>query len=107
MGMPSIGLGAVGPHGMPRIKFGEGDFAPKRMVTAVTAGTGFEAPRRMGLIMVVLAVGLMIVNMIAYLFTPGGLGLRDGGPIAILFSLVCIVIASKCERGKGAFSNAP
>jgi uncharacterized YccA/Bax inhibitor family protein len=38
--------------------------------------------------------GLMIVNLIAYLFTPGGLGLRDGGPIAILFSLACIVIAA-------------
>jgi uncharacterized YccA/Bax inhibitor family protein len=40
------------------------------------------------------AVGLMIVNGIAYLFHPGGLGLRNGGAIAILFSLVCIVIAS-------------
>jgi hypothetical protein len=64
MAMPNIGLGAVGPHGMPRIKFGEGDFAPKRMVAAVTAGSGFDAPRRMGLLMVVLAVGLMIVNSV-------------------------------------------
>jgi uncharacterized YccA/Bax inhibitor family protein len=38
--------------------------------------------------------GLMVVNLIAYLFTPGGLGLRDGGPLAIVFSLVCIVIAA-------------
>jgi uncharacterized YccA/Bax inhibitor family protein len=38
--------------------------------------------------------GLMVVNMIAYLFTPGGLGLRDGGVLAIVFSLVCIVVAS-------------
>ncbi len=38
--------------------------------------------------------GLMLVNMIAYLFTPGGLGLRDGGPLAIVFSLVCIGLAS-------------
>jgi uncharacterized YccA/Bax inhibitor family protein len=41
--------------------------------------------------------GLMVVNMIAYLFHPGGLGLRDGvhNPvIAIAFSLLCIVIAS-------------
>ena len=38
--------------------------------------------------------GLMVVNLIAYLFHPGGLGLRDGGPLAIVFSLVCIVIAS-------------
>jgi uncharacterized YccA/Bax inhibitor family protein len=38
--------------------------------------------------------GLMIVNLLAYLFHPGGLGLRDGGTLAIVFSLVCIVIAS-------------
>jgi uncharacterized YccA/Bax inhibitor family protein len=38
--------------------------------------------------------GLMIVNLVAYLFTPGGLGLRDGGPLAIAFSLLCIVVAS-------------
>ncbi|HEY8302230.1 MAG TPA: Bax inhibitor-1/YccA family protein [Jatrophihabitans sp.] len=38
--------------------------------------------------------GLMIVNMVAYLFSDTGLGLRSGGPLAILFSLVCIVIAA-------------
>jgi uncharacterized YccA/Bax inhibitor family protein len=38
--------------------------------------------------------GLMVVNMIAYLFTPHGLGLRSGGPLAVVFSLVCIVIAA-------------
>ncbi len=38
--------------------------------------------------------GLMIVNLVAYLFTPNGLGLRSGGPLAIIFSLVCIVIAA-------------
>ncbi|WP_375477107.1 Bax inhibitor-1/YccA family protein [uncultured Jatrophihabitans sp.] len=38
--------------------------------------------------------GLMIVNLIAYLFTPGGLGLRTGGPLAIVFSLVCIGLAA-------------
>jgi uncharacterized YccA/Bax inhibitor family protein len=38
--------------------------------------------------------GLMIVNLLAYLFHPGGLGLRNGGTLAIVFSLVCIVIAS-------------
>ncbi|HEV7193438.1 MAG TPA: Bax inhibitor-1/YccA family protein [Jatrophihabitantaceae bacterium] len=38
--------------------------------------------------------GLMIVNLVAYLFHPGGLGLRNGGALAIVFSLVCIVIAS-------------
>jgi uncharacterized YccA/Bax inhibitor family protein len=39
-------------------------------------------------------VGLMLVNLIASFFTPGGFGLRDGGPIAIVFSLVCIGIAA-------------
>lgn len=39
-------------------------------------------------------VGLMLVNLIAYAFTDNGLGLRDGGPIAVIFSLVCIVIAA-------------
>jgi uncharacterized YccA/Bax inhibitor family protein len=39
-------------------------------------------------------VGLMLVNLIAGFFTEGGLGLRDGGPLAIVFSLVCIGIAA-------------
>lgn len=37
--------------------------------------------------------GLMIVNLIAGFFTDGGLGLRDGGPLAIVFSLVAIGVA--------------
>jgi len=37
---------------------------------------------------------LMIINAIAYLFHPGGLGLRDGGALAIVFSLVVIAIAA-------------
>lgn len=39
-------------------------------------------------------VGLMIVNLIANFFLPGGLGLRSGGPLAIVFSLVVIGIAA-------------
>ncbi len=39
-------------------------------------------------------VGLMLVNLIASFFTEGGLGLRDGGPLAIIFSLVCIGVAA-------------
>ncbi|WP_198163354.1 Bax inhibitor-1/YccA family protein [Rhodococcus sp. WMMA185] len=39
---------------------------------------------------VVLALG----NLVASFFTDGGFGLRDGGPIAIIFSLVCIGIAA-------------
>jgi len=38
--------------------------------------------------------GLMVVNLVAYLFTPNGLGLRSGGPLAIVFSLVCICVAA-------------
>jgi uncharacterized YccA/Bax inhibitor family protein len=39
-------------------------------------------------------VGLMIVNLLAGFFTPGGIGLRDGSSLAIVFSLVCIGIAA-------------
>ena len=39
-------------------------------------------------------LGLMVVNLLASLFTSGGLGLRDGGFIAIAFSLLCIGIAA-------------
>jgi uncharacterized YccA/Bax inhibitor family protein len=41
-------------------------------------------------------VGLMLVNLIASFFTAdgSGLGLRSGGPLAIVFSLVCIGIAA-------------
>ncbi|HVF20758.1 MAG TPA: Bax inhibitor-1/YccA family protein [Mycobacteriales bacterium] len=38
-------------------------------------------------------LGLMLVNLVAGLFTEGGLGIRDGGPLAILFSLVAIGVA--------------
>src|SRR4051794_16844027 len=37
---------------------------------------------------------LSLVNWIAYLFVPGGLGLRDGGTLAIVFSLVVIGVAA-------------
>jgi uncharacterized YccA/Bax inhibitor family protein len=37
---------------------------------------------------------LMLANLVASFITPGGLGLRDGGTIAIIFSLVCIGIAA-------------
>ena len=39
-------------------------------------------------------LGLMVVNLVAGFFTPGGLGLRDGGALAIGFSLLCIVVAA-------------
>ncbi|AHD23071.1 Bax inhibitor-1/YccA family protein [Rhodococcus pyridinivorans] len=42
-------------------------------------------------------VGVLVLalgNLVAGFFIDGGLGLRDGGPIAIIFSLVCIGIAA-------------
>jgi uncharacterized YccA/Bax inhibitor family protein len=37
---------------------------------------------------------LMIANIVASIFITGGLGLRDGGPAAIIFSLVVIGVAA-------------
>jgi uncharacterized YccA/Bax inhibitor family protein len=37
---------------------------------------------------------LMIVNLVASFFTTGGLGLRDGSPLAYLFSIICIGVAA-------------
>ena len=43
----------------------------------------------------VVGVGvLMLANLVAGFFIPGGLGLRDGGTLAIIFSLVCIGLAA-------------
>lgn len=39
-------------------------------------------------------VVLMLANLVAGFFTDGGLGLRDGGPLAILFSVVVIGVAA-------------
>ncbi len=39
-------------------------------------------------------VALVVVNLVAGFFVDGGLGLRDGGPLAIIFSLVVIGIAA-------------
>jgi uncharacterized YccA/Bax inhibitor family protein len=37
---------------------------------------------------------LIVANLVAGIFTPGGFGLRDGGPLAIVFSLVVIGVAA-------------
>ena len=37
---------------------------------------------------------LMIVNLLTSFFTTGGIGLRDGSPLAYLFSIVCIGVAA-------------
>ncbi|MCU1626765.1 MAG: hypothetical protein JWP64_1714 [Pseudonocardia sp.] len=37
---------------------------------------------------------LMLANLVMSFFTTGGLGLRDGSPLAYLFSIVCIGVAA-------------
>jgi uncharacterized YccA/Bax inhibitor family protein len=37
---------------------------------------------------------LMVVNLVASFIVPGGLGLRSGGPLAIIFSLVVIGVGA-------------
>jgi uncharacterized YccA/Bax inhibitor family protein len=37
---------------------------------------------------------LMVANLIAYFWLPDGLGLRSGGPLAIVFSLIVIAVAA-------------
>ncbi|SFP23045.1 Uncharacterized membrane protein, YccA/Bax inhibitor family [Geodermatophilus dictyosporus] len=39
-------------------------------------------------------LALVLVNLVVGFFVPGGLGLRDGGPLAIVFSLVVIGVAA-------------
>lgn len=39
-------------------------------------------------------VALMLVNLVAGIFVDGGLGLRDGGPIAIAFSVIGVTIGA-------------
>lgn len=39
-------------------------------------------------------VGLMLINFVVSFFTTGGIGIRSGGPLAILFSIVVIGIAA-------------
>ena len=46
------------------------------------------------ILILVSIVVLMFVNLIASFITPGGLHLRDGGGLAIVFSLVCIGVAA-------------
>jgi len=39
-------------------------------------------------------IGLMLINFVVSFFTTGGIGIRSGGPLAIIFSLVVIGIAA-------------
>ena len=38
------------------------------------------------------ALGLIVINLVAGIFVPGGLGLRDGGTLAIVFSAAMILL---------------
>lgn len=40
------------------------------------------------------AVGLMLINLVVGFFHPGGIGIRSGGTMAIIFSVVVICIAA-------------
>ena len=57
--------------------------------------------RTAGIIIILFIVGaaigvliLMVANLLISFFVDGGLGLRSGGPLAIIFSLVCIGIGA-------------
>ncbi|MHA3704854.1 Bax inhibitor-1/YccA family protein [Jatrophihabitans sp. YIM 134969] len=70
------------------------------VVTGVTFAafkvTGFRASPKFTKWVVIgtfSVLGLALVNLLASFFIDGGLGLRDGGPLAIVFSLVCIGLA--------------
>ena len=39
-------------------------------------------------------IGLMLINFVVSFFTTGGIGIRSGGPLAIIFSIVVIGIAA-------------
>jgi len=62
MGGMQIGLGSIGPGGIPRIKFGEGDLAPQKMMAVVMSGQGFQAPRKLGLMMIAAAIVFSVGN---------------------------------------------
>lgn len=74
------------------------------LATLVVAGVTFGAYKITGfrvtpkftkyvIIGTVSVFGLMLVNLVASFFISGGLGLRDGGVLAVVFSLVCIALA--------------
>lgn len=61
---PSFGIGGFGPSGMPRIQFSGGDFAPKKIMDVVMKGDGYESPRKVGVLMIGLAIALSVANFV-------------------------------------------
>jgi uncharacterized YccA/Bax inhibitor family protein len=66
------------------------------MLIAYKTGTIRVTPRLTKMVIgaTVGVLVLMLGNMVAMLFTGDGFGLRSGGPVAIVFSLLCIGIAA-------------
>jgi hypothetical protein len=62
-----FGLGPIGPGGMPRISIDHGDYSPKKLMTAVTTGQGFNAPRKMGAVMFAAAIAFAVLNFLLVL----------------------------------------
>jgi hypothetical protein len=49
---------------MPRISVASGDFHPRRFVGAVVSGNGFDSPRKLGLMMIGVAVVFSVINFV-------------------------------------------
>jgi uncharacterized YccA/Bax inhibitor family protein len=66
------------------------------MLVVYKTGAVRVTPRLTKMVMAGLigVVVLVVANIIAGFFVDGGLGLRDGGPLAIIFSLVIIALAA-------------
>jgi hypothetical protein len=62
-----FGVAGIGANGIPRIKIDGGAFAPKKLMTAVVSGQGFESPRKMGAMMVGASFLLGVLNTILVL----------------------------------------
>jgi hypothetical protein len=114
-----IGMGGIGPGGIPRIKVSTGDYSPERLYAAVVTGEGFGNPRMLGLMMLGVAILFTIINtvlvLVVHIYYPylygvaapllwGGLWLlatgqpkqtQDGSPAALWTRAglgVCLVV---------------
>jgi hypothetical protein len=61
---PSFGIGGLGPGGIPRIQFSGGDFSPTKIMNVITKGDGYESPRKMGVLFLLLAIAFSVVNTV-------------------------------------------
>lgn len=95
-GISGVIAGFVGSPGIIVQAIGGTAFVFAGMLVVYKTGAVRVTPRFTKWLMGALigVVGLMLVNLLAGFVVDGGLGLRDGGPLAIIFSLVCIAIAA-------------